>query len=60
MDNKKILNDSVEQQDAIEAIRKKLVGKDLNYKEIYSIMDQIFKKTTGSDPNHIFYRIRLF
>jgi len=44
MDNKKILNDSVEQQDAIEAIRKKLVGKDLNYKEIYSIMDQISKK----------------
>lgn len=32
---------------ALEAIRKKLVGKKLNYKEIYSIMDSIAKKHLG-------------
>jgi hypothetical protein len=30
-----------EQHLAINAIRKKLLGKDLTYKEIYAIMDQI-------------------
>ncbi|KKR17322.1 MAG: hypothetical protein UT44_C0009G0020 [Candidatus Levybacteria bacterium GW2011_GWA1_39_32] len=32
---------------AIAAIRKKLVGKKLNYKEIYAIMDQISEKKLG-------------
>ncbi|MEK9178328.1 MAG: thymidine phosphorylase, partial [Patescibacteria group bacterium] len=32
---------------AIEAIRKKLIGKRLNYKEIYSIMDQISQNKLG-------------
>ena len=32
---------------AINAIRKKLVGKKLNYKEIYAIMDQISKENFG-------------
>ncbi|CAN5163035.1 AMP phosphorylase [soil metagenome] len=32
---------------AMEAIQKKLVGKDLNYKEIYAIMDQISQKKLG-------------
>ena len=32
---------------AIDAIRKKLVGKRLNYKEIYAIMDQISKEKFG-------------
>jgi len=32
---------------AINAIRKKLVGKKLNYKEIYAIMDQISKEKLG-------------
>ncbi len=32
---------------AINAIRKKLVGKRLNYKEIYAIMDQISKEKLG-------------
>src|SRR3972149_11942777 len=32
---------------AVEAIRKKLVGKKLTYKEIYSIMDQIAKDKLG-------------
>ncbi len=33
-----------EQHLAINAIRKKLLGKDLNYKEIYAIMDQISRR----------------
>lgn len=33
---------------AINAIRKKLLGKDLNYKEIYAIMDQISSKKFGN------------
>lgn len=37
-----------EQQLAIDAIKKKLVGKDLTYKEIYAIMDQISRKKFGS------------
>ncbi len=32
---------------AINAIRKKLIGKKLNYKEIYAIMDQISKENFG-------------
>src|SRR3989344_3196975 len=32
---------------AINAIRKKLIGKTLSYKEIYSVMDQIAKKRLG-------------
>lgn len=32
---------------ALEAIRKKLVGKELNYKEIYSVMDQIAQARLG-------------
>lgn len=42
-------NSDVREQsnDALLAIRKKLVGKKLNYKEIYSIMDQIAHKRLG-------------
>jgi len=36
-----------EQHLAINAIRKKLLGKDLHYKEIYAIMDQISRKKLG-------------
>ena len=36
-----------EKHQAIAAIRKKLVGKKLNYKEIYAIMDQISQKKLG-------------
>ncbi len=36
-----------EKEQAISAIRKKLVGKKLNYKEIYSIMDQIAQNKLG-------------
>lgn len=36
-----------EKEQAIAAIRKKLVGKDLSYKEIYSIMDQISHNKLG-------------
>lgn len=32
---------------ALEAIRKKLVGKELNYKEIYAVMDQISNERLG-------------
>lgn len=32
---------------AIEAIRKKLIGKRLNYKEVYAVMDQIAKDRLG-------------
>jgi len=32
---------------ALQAIQKKLVGKELNYKEIYAIMDQIAQKRLG-------------
>ncbi|MBI2613799.1 MAG: thymidine phosphorylase [Candidatus Levybacteria bacterium] len=37
----------ISQQNALSAIRKKLVGKTLNYKEIFSIMDQIAKQRLG-------------
>ncbi len=36
-----------EKEQAIAAIRKKLIGKKLNYKEIYSIMDQISQNKLG-------------
>jgi len=36
-----------EQNKALKAIQKKLVGKELNYNEIYSIMDQIAKDKLG-------------
>lgn len=44
MNDNKIFNDEIEQENAINAIRKKLVGKNLNYKEIYCIMDEISKQ----------------
>ncbi|MDP2585537.1 MAG: thymidine phosphorylase [Candidatus Levybacteria bacterium] len=47
MNDKKIFQERINQQDALNAIRKKLVGKTLNYKEIYSIMDQIAKEKLG-------------
>lgn len=47
MSDKKIFKERIDQQDALNAIRKKLVGKTLNYKEIYSIMDQISKEKLG-------------
>lgn len=37
-----------EQALALDAIRKKLVGKPLNYKEIYAIMDEIAQERLGS------------
>jgi len=47
MNDKKTFKEQIDQQDALSAIRKKLVGKALNYKEIYSIMDQIAKERLG-------------
>ena len=47
MSNKKVFQEQIDQQNALNAIRKKLVGKTLNYKEIFSIMDQIAKKRLG-------------
>lgn len=35
------------QQRALEAIRKKLVGRKLNYKDVYAIMDEIVNKKLG-------------
>ena len=43
----KIYLEQINQQKALNAIRKKLVGKTLNYKEIYSIMDQIANQKLG-------------
>lgn len=40
-------NDHVEKNQALEAIKKKLLGKRLTYKEVYTIMDQIAKKRLG-------------
>ncbi len=45
--DKKIFQEELNQQNALNAIRKKLIGKTLNYKEIYSIMDQIVKQRLG-------------
>ncbi len=47
MDKKKVFQEQINQQNALSAIRKKLVGKTLNYKEIFSIMDQIAKQRLG-------------
>ncbi len=43
----KIFLDQIKEQEALSAIRKKLIGKTLNYKEIYSIMDEIAHKRLG-------------
>lgn len=43
----KALLEKLDQQKALNAIRKKLIGKTLNYKEIYSVMDQIAKQRLG-------------
>lgn len=45
--NNNSFQEEVNQQKALSAIRKKLVGKTLNYKEIYNIMDQIAKQRLG-------------
>ncbi len=47
MTDAKIFQEQIQQQNALNAIRKKLVGKTLKYKEIYSIMDQIAKQRLG-------------
>src|SRR3989344_947892 len=48
MKNKKEhIKEIKQQQKALNAIRKKLIGKKLNYKEIYAIMDQISKEKLG-------------
>ncbi len=47
MNDKGIFQEQIDQQDALNAIRKKLVGKTLNYKEVFSIMDQIAKQRLG-------------
>ena len=47
MNDKKMLQEQINQQDALSAIRKKLVGKTLNYKEIFSIMDEIAHQRLG-------------
>lgn len=41
-------SENTNQLKALTAIRKKLIGKRLNYKEIYSIMDQIAKEKLGN------------
>lgn len=43
----KIYQEEYQKKEALDAIRKKLVGKKLNYKEIYSIMDQIVNRRLG-------------
>jgi putative thymidine phosphorylase len=47
MNNKKTFQEEINQQEALNAIRKRLVGKTLNYKEIFNIMDQIAKQRLG-------------
>lgn len=47
MNDNKIFQEQIERQNALTAIKKKLVGKTLSYKEIYSIMDQIAKERLG-------------
>ncbi len=47
MTTKKIDHNEGEEQRAINAIRRKLIGKKLTYKEIFSIMDQIAKQRLG-------------
>lgn len=48
MNDKKAFQEKIDQQTALSAIRKKLIGKALNYKEIFSIMDQIAKQRLGN------------
>ncbi|MBI2028121.1 MAG: thymidine phosphorylase [Candidatus Levybacteria bacterium] len=48
MEEKKVNLEHINTQKALIAIRKKLIGKRLNYKEIYSIMDQIAKEKLGN------------
>src|SRR3989344_9606946 len=45
--DKKMLSSQTDRQTALNAIRKKLIGKILSYKEIYSIMDQIANQRLG-------------
>ena len=47
MNDSKTFKEQISRQNALSAIRKKLVGKTLNYKEIFSIMDQIAKQRLG-------------
>ena len=47
MNKVKGFKEQINQQNALNAIRKKLVGKTLNYKEIFNIMDQIAKQRLG-------------
>ena len=47
MKQQKPISSEEETLTAINAIRKKLIGKTLTYKEIYSVMDQIAKKRLG-------------
>jgi putative thymidine phosphorylase len=47
MNGNKIIQEQIDQEEAINAIRKKLVGKTLNYREIYSVMDEIAKQKLG-------------
>ena len=47
MNNAKDIAGEYQRKEALTAIRKKLVGKKLSYKEIYSIMDQISKQRLG-------------
>ncbi len=47
MSDTKIYLEKINHQKALSAIRKKLIGKTLNYKEIYSIMDQIANQRLG-------------
>ena len=47
MINEKGFKEQINQQNALNAIRKKLVGKTLSYKEIFNIMDQIAKQRLG-------------
>lgn len=47
MTDTKFTSDESEKKEALDAIRKKLVGKKLTYKEIYAVMDQIAKRKLG-------------
>lgn len=47
MNNSKSFQEKINLQNALNAIRKKLIGKTLTYKEIYNIMDQISKQRLG-------------
>jgi putative thymidine phosphorylase len=47
MDDNKKFQEQIDERTALDAIRKKLVGKTLNYKEIYCIMDEIARQKLG-------------